>query len=96
MSIALHSAALAAQMCLAGESANHYHEKLHSHLSRGMGLATALSRAMVTRAGRTLAPIGLSVFPGAMHWIASSTRIPQDALQLTLGHNHEQHKSVSV
>jgi hypothetical protein len=76
MSIALHSATLAAQMYLAGESADRYHENLHSHLSRSMGLATALSRAMVSGIGRTLAPICLSVFPGAMHWIAKSTRIP--------------------
>jgi flavin-dependent dehydrogenase len=96
MSIALHSATLAAQMYLAGESADRYNENLHSHLSRGMGLATALSRAMVTGVGRTLAPIGLSVFPGAMHWIAKSTRIPQKALYRTLGHIHEQHESVSV
>lgn len=86
MSIALHSATLAAQMYLAGASANRYHEELHSHLGRGMGLATALSRAMVSAVGRTLAPIGLSVFPGAMHWIAGSTRIPQEALDRTLGH----------
>jgi hypothetical protein len=79
MSIALHSATLAAQMYLAGESADQYHEKLHAHLSRGMGLATALSRAMVTGVGRTLAPIGLS-FSQAMHWIARSTRIPQKGL----------------
>jgi menaquinone-9 beta-reductase len=86
MSIALHSATLAAQMYLAGESADRFHEKLHSHLNRGMGLATALSKAMVTRIGRSLAPVGLSVFPGTMHWIASSTRIPQNALHKTLGH----------
>ena len=85
MSIALHSATLAAQMYLAGESADRYHEILHSHLSRGMGLATALSRAMVTGVGRTLAPIGLSIFPGAMHWIARTTRIPQKVLHRALG-----------
>jgi flavin-dependent dehydrogenase len=96
MSIALHSAELAAQMYLAGEGADRYHEKLHSHLSRGMRLATALSRAMVTGVGRTMAPIGLSVFPGAMHWIARSTRIPQNALDRTLGPIQEQQESVSV
>jgi flavin-dependent dehydrogenase len=83
MSIALHSANLAAQMYMAGESADRYHQTLHTHLSRGMGMATALSRAMVTNVGRTLAPIGLSVLPGALNWIAGSTRIPEKALQET-------------
>jgi flavin-dependent dehydrogenase len=81
MSIALHSANLAVQMYLAGASADDYHKTLHVHLRRGMGLATALSRAMVTGAGRTLAPICLSIFPGAMNWIARSTRIPEDRWQ---------------
>jgi flavin-dependent dehydrogenase len=81
MSIALHSANLAVQMYLAGASADHYYKTLHAHLNHSMGLATALSRAMVTGAGRALAPIGLSIFPGAMNWIARSTRIPEKALR---------------
>ena len=83
MSIALHSATLAAQMYLTGETPDRYHQQLRSHLSRSMSLATALSRTMVTSAGRALAPIGLAVFPGAMRWIAQSTRIPKKALQQT-------------
>jgi len=81
MSIALHSATLAAQMYLSGETARHYHRQLHAHLSRSMTLATALSRTMVSSFGRTLAPIALSMFPSAMNWIASSTRIPDKALR---------------
>lgn len=80
MSIAVHSAALAAQMYLAGERADLYQERLHTHLKRGMGLATTLSRALVSNFGRTLAPAGLSVFPGVMNWIANATRIPEKAL----------------
>jgi flavin-dependent dehydrogenase len=83
MSIALHSASLAAQMCLGGASAEEYQRTLHAHLSRGMRLATALSRAMVTGAGRALAPMGLAIFPNAMSWIATSTRIPDKALDET-------------
>jgi flavin-dependent dehydrogenase len=83
MSIALHSAALAAQTCLAGESADRYRQLMHAHLIRGMGLATALSRAMVSRTGREFAPIALSLFPNAMNWIAKSTRIPKKALSHT-------------
>jgi flavin-dependent dehydrogenase len=80
MSIALHSASLAAQMYLAGESAENYHCTLSAQLSRGMSLATLLSRSMVTGPGNNLMPLALSIFPKAMRWIASSTRIPKQAL----------------
>lgn len=80
MSIALHSGALAADMHLDGSSADSYHRVLESQLRRGMTLATLLSRSMVTQAGRGLAPLGLSVFPQAIGWIAQSTRIPSQAL----------------
>ena len=80
MSIALHSASLAAEMFLAGASPDDYHRTLHSQLCRGMGLATFLSRTMVTSLGRNLAAFELSLFPNAMRWIASSTRIPRQAL----------------
>jgi flavin-dependent dehydrogenase len=80
MSIALHSGALAAQMCLAGNSVEEYNHKLQAQLSRGMSLATLLSRAMVSGFGRNLASFGLLLFPNAMQWIATSTRIPERAL----------------
>jgi hypothetical protein len=80
MSIALHSASLAAQMYMAGESTHEYERCLQMQLNRGMSLATWLSRAMVTAAGRELAPFGLSLFPQALGWIAASTRIPERAL----------------
>jgi menaquinone-9 beta-reductase len=83
MSIALHSGFLAAETYLAGETADFYHRALHAHLNRSMTLATFLSRFIVSSMGRTLAPVGLSIFPGALHWIASSTRIPERALQQT-------------
>jgi flavin-dependent dehydrogenase len=80
MSIALHSASLATEMYLAGESAEQYNHRLHAQLSRSMDLATCFSRSMVTKAGRSLALFGLSLFPNAMRWIAASTRIPKQAL----------------
>jgi menaquinone-9 beta-reductase len=83
MSIALHSGALAAQMALAGASASDYQKVLSGHLRRSMALSTWLSRAMVTRMGRTLAPFALAAIPAAMGWVASSTRIPQDALAVS-------------
>jgi menaquinone-9 beta-reductase len=93
MSIALHSAILAAQMYLGGASADRYHQTLRAHLSRSMRLATALSRVLVSSAGGRLAPIGLSIFPGAMNWIARSTRIPGRALNQTHAYMREQHRS---
>jgi len=83
MSIALHSANLAVQMYLGGARVEAYHEMLQTHLRRSMRLATSLSRVMVTGVGRRLAPAGLSIFPGAMSWIARSTRIPERALRQT-------------
>jgi flavin-dependent dehydrogenase len=80
MAIALHSGALAAEMHLAGKSAAQFHPKLREHLGHGMSLANMLSRAMVTDTCRRFAPLGLSVFPGAIRWIASSTRIPERVL----------------
>ena len=84
MSIALHSASLAAEMHLAGRSSNEYHRTLRTHLHRGMTLATTLSRLMVTSLGRNLAPAALSIYPSAMQSIASLTRIPDKALLRSL------------
>ncbi len=80
ISIALHSAALAAQMFLAGSSAADYSHTLRAQLTRSMALATWLSRAAVTRPGRTVAFTALPLFPSAMRWIAASTRIPQSSI----------------
>jgi len=80
MSIALHSAALATEMYLAGDSAEQYNLRLHAQLSRSMRLATFLSESMVTKAGRSLSLYGLCVCPNAMRWIAASTRIPKQAM----------------
>ena len=83
MSIALHSASLAAEMFLGGRTADAYQQRLCAQLDRGMSLSTSLSRAMVSRIGRNLAPVAFAVFPSAMKWIASSTRIPQESLLVT-------------
>lgn len=83
MSIALHSAELAADMYLAGRTPDEYLARLHTHLHSGMRFATALSRAMVTTTGRVSAPIALSLARGAISWIAGKTRIPNRALKTT-------------
>ncbi len=82
ISIALHSATLAAQMFLAGKSVEEYSSALRAQLSGGMRLATWLSRAMVTQAGPAVAMPALSLLPKAMQWIAASTRIPARALRV--------------
>ena len=84
MAIALHSAALAAEMYLAGTSPDLFTRRLRNQLRPGISLATLISRFIVSNSGRTLAPAALSLFPHAMQWIAASTRIPQRA-RLTKG-----------
>jgi len=83
MSIALHSAALAAQMYLAGETADTYHRILRAQLNRGMMLATLVSRLIVTSPALALAPIVLSFIPPVIKQIAANTRIPRQVLLTT-------------
>jgi len=80
ISIALHSAALAAQMFIEGSSAADYNRALRAQLTRSMTLATSLSRAAVTGAGRAAAIAALTIAPNAMRWVAASTRIPEASL----------------
>ncbi|MFP5237317.1 MAG: NAD(P)/FAD-dependent oxidoreductase [Acidobacteriota bacterium] len=81
MSIALHSAALATECFLRGGSAAEYQAGLVRDLRGGMGLATGLSRLMVTVAGQRMAPAALAVAPGMLGAIARRTRIPEAALK---------------
>jgi flavin-dependent dehydrogenase len=80
ISIALHSAALAARMFLAGHSAADYNRALRVQLTRSMALATWLSNGAVTSVGRAIALAALTLAPNAMRWVAASTRIPQSSL----------------
>lgn len=80
MSIALHSGALAAEMYLAGRSADDYARSLGNQVRGSMRCASALSRTMVTAGGRMAAPLLLSLMPGAIGMIATATRIPDRAL----------------
>jgi flavin-dependent dehydrogenase len=80
MSIALHSASLAAQMYLAGARAEKYQQQLAGTLARGMRVATILSRASVNPIARVFAPALLRSFPDTMRWIAEATRIPRENL----------------
>jgi menaquinone-9 beta-reductase len=80
ISIALHTAELAAELFLNGSSPDSYLRSLESQLRPGMDFASRLSRAMVTPAARVFAPAALALVPGAMSWIAKRTRIPARAL----------------
>jgi flavin-dependent dehydrogenase len=80
MSIAMHSATLAAQMCIEGKSSAAYHRALRGQLRSGMRLATLLSRAMVTPVGRGLAAW---MMPRALEWIAATTRVPEQAIAVS-------------
>lgn len=80
ISIALHSASLAAEFCLAGATPDAYLHTLRGQLRNSMRLATGLSRLMVTSPGRAVAPVALSLLPGILRWVAASTRIPAGVL----------------
>lgn len=80
VSIAMHSATLAAEMCLEGKSAAAYHRALRGQLRNGMRLATLLSRAMVTPVGRGVAGW---MMPRGLEWIAATTRVPKRAMAVS-------------
>jgi flavin-dependent dehydrogenase len=79
MSIALHSGALAAKMCLAGSGPDEYLRTLSGQLQRGMKIATAVSRLMVSAPGQMLAPAVAAFLPPFLRRIAEATRIPSEA-----------------
>jgi flavin-dependent dehydrogenase len=80
MSIALHSGALAAEMCVAAKTPDQYQAVLRRQLRSGMFIATLLSQVMVSRAARSLAPAVISLLPRPIEWIARATRIPAKAV----------------
>ena len=80
MSIALHTGVMAARMYLDGETPERYLRSVTAQLRTGMRFASALSRAMVSPFAQSMAPVVLSMIPGAMARIARSTRIPDAAI----------------
>lgn len=79
ISIALHSAHLAAEDYLRGKSADDYQRRLCAQLRRPVGVATAVSRLMVSApaAGQVV-----RVWPGLLSAITRLTRVPNEALRL--------------
>jgi flavin-dependent dehydrogenase len=83
MSIALHSAELAASMYLEGRSADAYQTRL-SHDVRGQVLfSTAVSHGLVRRAGQIALSTAARLWPSIVSKVASHTRVSDAALART-------------
>ncbi len=79
MSMALHSAALAVQHHLAGQSPAAYHRRLAADVTRPISRATTLYRLGRTPFGQALLIRALQAWPGLLHRTAAATRVPQPA-----------------
>ena len=77
ISIALHSAHLAAEVYARGGSSAEFARRLHAQLHSSVRLATALSRLMIAVPGLAGA---LRAWPGIVGHCASHTRVPRCAL----------------
>ena len=80
MSIALHSARLAANAVLSGANPAAYHAAFRRDCARQIGRATALQRGGETGVGRRVIVAGIGVLPGLLRWAAAWTRVPPAAL----------------
>jgi flavin-dependent dehydrogenase len=83
MSIALHSARLAAAFFLKGSSAAAYQRQMARDVAMPVRCATILSIASVHPMGKALIGWGASRLPGIMSMIAGATRVPAAALRRT-------------
>ena len=79
MSIALHSGCLAAGSYLGGGSAAEFQSALSRSLRRQVGLATAVSRALVEDSAQPLLVAAMRFWPGVLRLLAANTRIPASA-----------------
>jgi menaquinone-9 beta-reductase len=75
VSIALHSAALAASIYLRGGGADEYQEQLARDVRRQVQLATRLSRALVRRPGQWALSMATRIWPGLIGALATRTRV---------------------
>jgi flavin-dependent dehydrogenase len=80
MSIALHSAALAAGLHLAGCTAAAYHRKMRQDIAGQIRRARVLNMFARSAAGRKLLMQVAAIWPAGMRLAASLTRVPQKAL----------------
>ena len=85
MSIALHSARLAADHLLAGLSSQAFQERLAADVGAQVRRATLLSQALVRPAAQAGLLMAARALPGLMARVAEATRIPPAALDEVLG-----------
>jgi flavin-dependent dehydrogenase len=76
MSIALHSAKLAAECYLRGDGPETYQERLAAHVALQVRRATMLSRSLVSAGGQRLAIAAAFCVPSVLGFGAALTRIP--------------------
>jgi len=81
MSIALHSARLAAGYYMSGASAAAYQRQMARDVGTAVRCATLLSQASVHGLGRILIGWGTSRLPNIMSSVAALTRVPAGALR---------------
>jgi len=80
MSIALHSARLAAHTIAAGGTAADFQARLRHDVAAQVGRATWLQRAAQRPAGRAMLLAGLGLAPAVLRIVAAMTRVPTPAL----------------
>ena len=80
MSLALHTAFLASQLFLCGQTAPHLTTRLHQTLHRQITRATSVSQLLLTPFASPLATLATPILPTLLRHLARSTRIPPGAL----------------
>lgn len=75
MSIALHSAKLAATMYLSGRSADQYQRRLAQDVGRQVSLATWIAKALLNPCTCSVLRMAARLWPGVLAHVATSTRI---------------------
>lgn len=80
MSIALHSARLAADHLLAGRSSTAFQTRLAADVGTQVRRATLLSQALVHPGAQGGLLLAARVLPGLMNLVARATRVPERAL----------------
>jgi flavin-dependent dehydrogenase len=84
MSIALHSAELAARAYLAGQDADAFQRRLARDVRGQVLLATCLSHALVRRPGQAALSLAARLAPGLMASVAAHTRVSDAVLARSL------------
>jgi len=88
MSIALHSAELAAATFLRGGDAETYQRRLARDVTVQVGLATLLSHGLVRGPAQAALGTAARLWPGLMSTVAFHTRVSDAALARTLVRSH--------